>query len=99
MEIVSIVLASIIAIVLAHIGAYFVIKTLYPPTPAVIPLPPAPVAFTESPIVEQQDVTLPTYEAPVPAQAPREEGERRGPPPPESTSVHGNSGVVTSNAQ
>ncbi len=102
MELISIVIASIVAIVLAHIGAYFVIRTLYPPTPAVVVPAPAvqePVVFTQPPVTEQQNVTLPTYEAPVSAQAPREEGERRGPPPPESTSIHGNSGVVVSNTQ
>lgn len=96
-DLISVVIASIVAIVLAHIGAYYVIKSLYPPTPAVVP--PPSVAFTEPPVIQQQDVTLPTYEAPVPAQAPREEGERRGPPPPESTSIHGNSGVAASNTQ
>ena len=94
-SILSIVLASIVAIVLAHIGAYFVIKSLYPPTPAPVPAP----VFTQPPVTEQQNVTLPTYEAPLPVEAPREEGERRGPPPPESTSIHGNSGVAASNTQ
>ena len=95
-NIISTVLASILAIVLAHIGAYFVIKSLYPPAP--VPVPVAPV-FTQPPVTEQQNVTLPTYETPLPTEAPREEGERRGPPPPESTSIHGNSGVVVSNTQ
>lgn len=97
MELVSIVLASIVAIVVAHIGAFFVIKSLYPPTPTTVP-----VVFTQ-PVVnnptEEQNVTLPTYEAPLPTEAPREEGERRGPPPPESTSIHGNSRVAASDTQ
>lgn len=97
-DLVSVVVGSLVAIVLAHVGAYYVVKSLYPPTPSVVP--PPPVVFTQPPVVEQQQhVVVPTYEAPVPAQAPREEGERRGPPPPESTSIHGNSGLATANAQ
>ena len=93
-DLVSIVVASLVAIVLAHIGAYFVVKSLYPPTPVPV------TVFTQPPVVEQQqNVTVPTYEAPVPAEAPREEGKPRGPPPPESTSIHGNSGVATANTQ
>lgn len=94
-NILSVLVGSIVAIVLAHIAAYFVIKSLYPPTPP----PPPPVVFTQPPVTEQQDVTVPAYEAPLPVEAPREEGKPRGPPPPESTSIHGNSGVVASNAQ
>ena len=104
MELISIVLASILAIVVAHVASYFVIRTLYPPpvVPATaVPAPPVPVVFTQPPIIEQQNVTLPTYEAPVSTEAPREEGEpeRRGPPPPESTSIHGNSRVAVSDTQ
>lgn len=98
-DLVSVVIGSIVAIVLAHIGAYFVVKSLYPPTPSALP-PPPPVVFTQPPVVEQQQhVVVPTYEAPVPVEAPREEGKPRGPPPPESTSIHGNSGLATANTQ
>ena len=78
-DLVSVVIASLVAIVVAHIGAYYVIKSLYPPTPSVVPGP--PVVFTQPPVVEQQQhVVVPTYEAPVPVEAPREEGKPRGPP-------------------
>ena len=105
MELVTIVLASIVAIVVAHIAAYFVIRTLYPPAPAPAAAPaaaaPAAAVFTQPSITEQQNVTLPTYEAPLPTEASREEREpeRRGPPPAESTSIRGDSRVDVSNTQ
>lgn len=99
-DILSVALASLIVLVLAHLAVYWVVKTLYPPTPqrpSVVQ--PEPAVFTEPPVTQQQDVRIPTYEAPVPAEAPREEGERRGPPPPEATSIHGESRVVAPNTQ
>lgn len=102
-DILSVALASLIVLVLAHLAVYWVVKTLYPPTPQrPIEEPqvqPEPAVFTEPPVTQQQDVRIPTYEAPVPAEAPREEGERRGPPPPEATSIHGESRVVAPNTQ
>ncbi len=102
MELLTIALNSLIVLVIVHIAAYWVVKTLYPPTHSVVPVPVAvPIkaqpVFTEPPSIEQQNVVVPTYETPVPVEAPRQEGERRGPPPPESTSIHGNPGVVVSN--
>jgi hypothetical protein len=109
-EIVATAVATLIVLVLAHMAVYWVVKTLYPPqAPALAPVP-APViipveepvktvTFTEPPSTLQQNVTLPTYEAPVPDAAPRETGERRGPPPAESTSIRRDPGVVAPNAQ
>jgi hypothetical protein len=47
------------------------------------------------PAVEEQHVQLPTYAPPVSVEAPRE--ERKGPPPAESTSIRGGSGVDGAN--
>ena len=103
MEILSIALASLVVLVVAHFAVYWVVKTLYPPAPAPVPVPvpmtPAPVvSFTEPPLTEQQDVRIPTYEAPVPAPGPSEEGKPRGPPPAEATSIRGKPGDAVSNA-
>lgn len=103
-EILSIALASLIVLVIAHFAVYWVVRTLYPPAPTPVsdPIPvaiPPAVSFTEPPALEQQNVVVPTYEAPVPTETPREEGARRGPPPPESTSIHGNAGNTVSHPQ
>lgn len=101
-DLLSIAFASLIVLVVAHFAVYWVVKTLYPPTPTPVYVP-APervpvVSFTEPPVTEQQNVTVPTYEAPLPDKAPREEGERRGPPPAESTSIRGESRAPSANA-
>lgn len=112
-EIVATAVATLVVLVLAHVAVYWVVKTLYPPQPAVLavrepdPIPaptptpaPAPaMTFAEPPPTVQQDVTLPTYETAVPAEAPREGGERRGPPPAERTSIRRDPGVAAPNAQ
>ena len=110
-EIVATAIATLIVLVLAHLAVYWVVKTLYPPqAPSVVPAAPAPmvlpseepvktVTFTEPTSTVQQNVDLPTYETPVPNAAPRETGERRGPPPAESTSIRRDPGVVAPNAQ
>lgn len=102
-DLLSIAFASLIVLVVAHFAVYWVVKTLYPPAPVPIPIAlpaQAPVSvpervpvvsFTEPPATEQQNVSIPTYETPVPAEGRREEGERRGPPPAESTSIRGES--------
>ena len=93
------VISTLIAIVLAHLAVFWVVKTLYPP------LPPSPVIVQEvapvyvpAPVIEQpvQHVELPTYETPKPVAPPSE--ERKGPPPPEPTSIRGNAGVDTPDA-
>jgi hypothetical protein len=111
-EIVTTAVSTLVVLVLAHVAVYWVVKTLYPPTPVVavrepepIPAPasaPAPtptVTFAEPPPSVQQNVTLPTYETTVPAEAPREGGERRGPPPAERTSIRRDTGVAAPDAQ
>ena len=105
-EIVTTAVATLLVMVMAHLAVYWVVKTLYPPLPAAPqPEPMAPrVTFAEPPkeVPVPEDVervVLPTYEAPVPAEAPRETGERRGPPPAESTSIRGDSRVAPADAQ
>ncbi len=103
-EIVGTAVATLIVLVLAHLAVYWVVKTLYPPTPQPVPLAPR-VTFAEPPAErvgvpeDVQRVVLPTYEAPVPTEAPRETGERRGPPPPEDTSIRRKPGVDAPDAQ
>ena len=102
-EIVTTAVATLIVLVLAHLAVFWVVKTLYPPAPPA-PEPVAPrVTFAEPPkevIVPEdvQRVVLPTYEAPVSTEVPRETGDRRGPPPAESTSIRGESRVAVSDA-
>lgn len=100
--IVSIAIASLLVFVVAHFVVFWVVKTMYPPSqepaPVVTFSPEPPQVFTP-PVQDIQHVTIPTYEAPVPAETPDKEGERRGPPPPESTSIRGESRVAPSDAQ
>jgi hypothetical protein len=99
-DILTTAIASIIVLVIAHLVVFWVVRTLYPPPP-----PPAPFqqTFTQPTVTyqePQQHVTIPTHEADIPTQAPRqEEQERRGPPPPEATSIHGGSRVDSANPQ
>ena len=97
-EILSIALGTLIVVVVAHIAVFWVVRTLYPPIQ--VQVQPQPV-FTPPPIQLQpepeQHVSVPTYTPPVPVEAPRQEGERKGPPPAESTSIRGESGVDTTN--
>jgi len=106
--ILSVAIASLLVFVVAHFAVFWVVKTMYPPRETAhvtfmepIVAPPAEV-FTP-PATDIQHVDVPTYEAPVPAKTPNKEGEseseRRGPPPPESTSIRGESGVAAPNAQ
>lgn len=87
-EILTVALSTLIVVVLSHIAVFWVVRTMYPPSVPVVPQP-QPV-FTPPPVLEQH-VTLPTYEAPVPTQAPSE--KREGPPPAESTSIRRDTGV------
>ena len=109
-DILSVAFASLIVLVVAHLAVFWVVKTLYPPPAAPVPVPVQvqvaqepvkTVTFTEPPVTEQQNVTVPTYETPLPSQTPNQEGEptRKGPPPAESTSIRGKSGVDVSNTQ
>lgn len=96
-DILVVAIASLIILVIVHVSVFWVVRTLYPPQPAPQP------TFTQPVVIQQpepqQHVTIPTYEAPVPVEAPREEEQRRGPPPPEATSIHGSSRVDSANAQ
>lgn len=93
MEVLTTALSVLIVLVVAHFVIFWVVRTMYPPHPV----------FTQPAVIQQpepqQNVVIPTYEAPVPVEAPRQEEQPRGPPPPEATSIHGNSGVDTANAQ
>jgi hypothetical protein len=83
-DILSIAIASVIVLVVAHIAVFWVVRTLYPPqvpvqdhapvaaSPPITMQPPAQV-FTQ-PVVEEQAVHVPTYQAPVQLEAAREEG-------------------------
>jgi hypothetical protein len=99
-DIVTVAIASIIVLVVAHLAVFYVVKTLYPPAPVVppayVPIAPGPVYMP--PAEQVQHVSIPTVASPPPLDAPREEEPRRGPPPPEATSIHGNSGVDSAQA-
>ncbi len=102
-EILSVAIGTLVVIVIAHFAVFWVVRTLYPPPVVYMPQPQQPQqVFTPPPVIPQaepqQNVTLPTYAPPVSVEAPREEGERRGPPPPEDTSIRGKPGLGTSNA-
>ena len=103
-DVLTLSIGTLVVVVLSHFAVYWVVKTLYPPAPKVIQVPvPMPMAvapppeqaYTPPPVTEQH-VQLPTYAPPVPVEAPRE--ERKGPPPAESTSIRGGSGVDPANA-
>ena len=106
-EILSLAIGTLITVVAAHLAVYWVVKTLYPPPPQVVMVPaPMPVAAPPAPAVaftppavpeQQQNVELPTYAPRVPVETPNE--ERKGPPPPEDTSIRRKSGVDASNTQ
>jgi hypothetical protein len=97
-EILSVAIGTLVVLVIAHFAVFWVVRTLYPP-PVVYMQQPQQV-FTPAPIIpQQQNVTIPTYTPPVPVEAPSEEGERRGPPPPEDTSIRGKPGVASINPQ
>ena len=104
-DIITVSISSLIVITVAHIVIFWVIRTLYPPAPAPAPaqapapvyVPPAPT-FIEPPSIEQQNVTLPTYEAPVLPKPISKEELRTGPPPAEATAIQRDTGVAMSNS-
>ena len=75
--ILTIAIASLIVIVLAHFAVFWVLRTMYPPSPvASVPVPveiPETKTVHVSPVAIQH-VDLPTYETPLPNETPREEG-------------------------
>lgn len=82
-DILSVAVASLIVLVVAHLAVFWVIRTLYPPAHAVVlpsPVPaptPTPV-FTEPPTKQvtetSQAVNVPTYETPIQLEAAGAEG-------------------------
>lgn len=100
-DILSAGIGALILVIVSHFAVFWVVKTMYPPPPQVVMVaaPAAPV-FTPPPVQTQdaeQHVELPTYAPSVPVEAPSE--ERKGPPPPEATSIRGKPGVDSPNAQ
>ncbi len=101
-EVLTVSVSALVTVVLAHLAVFWVVRTLYPPPPKVIQVPvPMPMAapqvsppqtYTPPAVIEQQqNVQLPTYSPSAPVEAPRE--ERKGPPPPEDTSIRRKPGV------
>lgn len=104
-DVLTISVSALIVLVVAHLAVFFVVRTMYPPHPTpvstpVVPTPEQQPVFIQPPVVKEQEqhVVIPTYETPVPVEAPREE-ERKGPPAPEATSIRGNSRVDASKPQ
>ena len=113
-QIMSVATATLCVLVVSHLCVFWVVRTLYPPPPppqmVLAPQAPQvtfapqpqvfapPPVFTQPASIEQQNVVVPTYEAAVPAEAPRAEEPRRGPPPAEATSVKRDTGVGAANA-
>lgn len=70
--------SSLIMLIVIHLSVFGVIRWMYPPTTAVrfvepvAPARPTP-SFTQQPEVKQE-INVPTYPAPIPLEAPREEG-------------------------
>jgi len=95
-EILSVALGTLVVVVVAHIAVLWVVRTLYPPTQVQVQpvFTPPPIQLQPEP---EQHVSVPTYTPPVPMEAPLQEGERKGPPPAESTSIRGESGVDLAN--
>ncbi len=97
-DVLTVAISTLIVVVLSHLAVYWVVKTLYPVVPVREPV------YTPAPVIQQtvvaepvQHVDLPTYEAPS-AVAPASE-ERKGPPPPEDTSIRGKPGVAPAQPQ
>jgi hypothetical protein len=100
-DVLTMAIATLVVVVLSHFAVYWVVKTLYPPPPKVIHVPvpmaiPPPQQAYSPPAVLEQHVELPTYATPVSVEAPSE--ERKGPPPPEDTSIRRKPGVDGANA-
>ena len=98
-EVLTVSVSALVTVVLAHLAVFWVVRTLYPPPPKVIqvpvPMPMAPVVAPPQtytpPAVVEQHVQLPTYPPTAPVEAPSE--ARKGPPPPEDTSIRRKPGV------
>ena len=109
-DVLTMAIGTLVVVVLSHFAVYWVVKTLYPPPPKVIQVPvpmemaamaaavapPPPQQAYSPPAVLEQHVELPTYATSVPVEAATE--ERKGPPPPEDTSIRRKPGVDGANA-
>lgn len=95
-EILSVALGTLIVVVIAHVAVFWVVRTLYPPTQVQPVFTPPPIVLQPEP---EQHVSVPTFTPPVPVEAPRQEGERKGPPAAESTSIRGEPGVDPANTR
>lgn len=83
-SVLSVVIASFVVLVVAHLSAFFVIRKMYPPTTTKVvewvePPPQIPQQKEQSfvhPSMMEQHVDLPTYEVPVRTNdaPPREDG-------------------------
>jgi hypothetical protein len=83
-NILSLAISSLIMLVIIHLTVFYVIRTMYPPTrkvtfapaptPQAPPPPPVVPVFTEPTNTEKQNAVIPTYEANVPLDPPRQEG-------------------------
>lgn len=73
-------MSSLIMLIVIHVSVFAVVRWMYPPMPqqqvrfAEPPAraPPPPPPFTQ-PTQMKQEVNVPTYETPIPMEAPREE--------------------------
>jgi hypothetical protein len=70
-DIIAIAMSSLLMLIVLHLSVFGVIRWMYP-------LPPPQVRFVEpsftQPAEPKQVINVPTYEKPVPVEAPREEG-------------------------
>lgn len=77
-SILSIAISSLIMVVLTHFAVFWVVRSLYPPAPQVVYypqnviVPPQPVLT--QPEQTQQQVDVPTYQAPIQLEASNQEG-------------------------
>ena len=74
-DIFAVAFATLIVLIVTHFAVFWVVRTLYPPAPAPVPVPEAPKPiFVQQAAETQQNVSIPTYEASIPMEAPRQEG-------------------------
>jgi len=71
-DIIAIAMSSLVMLIVIHLSVFGVIRWMYP-----LPPPPPQVRFVEpsftQPAEPKQVINVPTYEKPVPVEAPREE--------------------------
>ena len=89
-EILSVAIGTLVVLVIAHFAVFWVVRTLYPPM--IISAVAPPPVFTP-PTEISHVVDIPTHAPPVPVETASKEGERKGPPPPEDTSIRRKPGV------